>query len=213
MDGFVIILFLIFFKKSRTQSSLWAISIYAFLSLSVNLIVEVAKIQNLNYILYSFFTFCEYTLFAYLLWSNISELPIKKAITYISIGFTIFLIFYYTTTKPRSIDSIPIGFETILILIYSFYWFYEQMKDTNNLFIYNKFQFWIFTGIMIYLAGSFFIYIFANQVDRKELTQYWFLTNVFAIIKSIFFAAAIFINYNKQNKQPTYQSNLHPYLN
>ncbi len=115
------------------------------------------------------------------------------------------------TTTPKNIDSVPIGIETILILIYSFYYFYEQINDTSNLFIYITYQFWIVIGIMIYLAGSFFIYIFANHVDRQTLNQYWFLTNVFYVIKNILFVVAILIHV-KQSKNPP-PAKFRPYLN
>ena len=53
---------------------------------------------------------------------------------------------------------------------------------------------------MIYLAGSFFIYVFAKQVDKEILNQYWFLTNVFYIIKNIFFAIGI-LTFRKTNQK------------
>jgi hypothetical protein len=76
------------------------------------------------------------------------------------------------------------------------------MKDTENLFIYSRFSFWIILGMMIYLAGSFFIYIFATQfyLDEKTLAKYWIFTNIFSILKNIFFTIAIFINAYSQDK-------------
>jgi hypothetical protein len=114
--------------------------------------------------------------------------------------FSIFLTLYYLNVKVKRIDSIPIGIEAILILVYSFYYLFEQMKDTDTLFVYSRFTFWVILGMMLYLAGSFFIYIFASQLDPKEIAKYWSFTNIFSIIKNILFALAIFINSN--SKQP-----------
>ena len=86
----------------------------------------------------------------------------------------------------------PIGFETILILIFSFYYLYEQMNDNQNLFIYSNYSFWVILGFMIYLAGSFFIYIFANQT--QEAIKYWYFTNIFSILKDLFFIIALLLN-------------------
>jgi hypothetical protein len=56
---------------------------------------------------------------------------------------------------------------------------------------------------MIYLAGSFFIYVLANQVDRETLNNYWFLTNALYVLKNILFAVGIFtfINNRKLHRQ------------
>ncbi|HEX2533784.1 MAG TPA: hypothetical protein VHK69_08615, partial [Chitinophagaceae bacterium] len=82
-------------------------------------------------------------------------------------------------------------------------------NDTSTLFIYSKFTFWIVLGIIMYLAGSFFIYIFAAQ--RPETRDYWYLTNVFSIFKSILFTIAFIIHGITQKKNPPQK--LQPYLN
>jgi hypothetical protein len=101
----------------------------------------------------------------------------------------------------RGIDSIPIGVEAICILIFAFYYLYEQMKDVSTLFIYGRYHFWIVLGMMIYLAGSFFIYIYASQLPEKLVAQYWIFTNIFSIIKNIFFTIAIFVNGSQSTKK------------
>lgn len=86
------------------------------------------------------------------------------------------------------------------------------MNDPGSLFIYNKYPFWIIAGLMIYLAGCFFIYIFAYQVDQNVLNQYWLLTNVFTIIRNLLVIIAILI-FVKQQKNPSPEKHLYPYLN
>ena len=147
--------------------------------------------------IYSSYTFFEYNLFAFALYSMIKSTGFRKIIVYLSILFSIFLIFYNINVKQRGIDSIPIGIETILVLFFSFYHFYEQMNDTQNLFIYSRYTFWIVIGMMVYLAGSFFIYIYAAQLTQAELAKYWIFTNIFSIVKNIFFTIAILVHVNQ----------------
>lgn len=211
-DILVIVLLLSLYKYWKQDKSIWVILTYCAFALVFNQIVETVKMPNkAKYLLYDFFTLAEYSLFAFFLWLNISNHLLKRVILIATVAFTVFLGVYFTTVQFRSIDSVPIGVETILILIYSFYYLYEQMNDTNNLFVYNKHSFWITSGIMLYLAGSFFIYIFANQVDKAILSQYWIFTNVFYIIKNLFFVIAILILL-KQKKNPSPEK-LYPYLN
>jgi hypothetical protein len=197
-DILYVFLYFISINKNKSEKGLTALVIYCILDLVVNYMAEVAP-RPYVFISYAVFTTLEYTLFAYILWQFVANNTIRKIISLISVAYIIFLAGYYLTSKPRSIDSIPIGIETILLLLYSFYYLYEQMNNTANLFIYNKYQFWIVTGIMIYLSGSFFIYIFANQIDKGFLIRYWFLTNAFYVIKNVFFAIGILIHM-KQRK-------------
>jgi hypothetical protein len=74
------------------------------------------------------------------------------------------------------------------------------MNDVNNLFIYSRYQFWVVIGIMLYLAGSFFIFILASHVNKDILNQFWFLTNVFYSVMNILFAIAFFICAKEKNK-------------
>jgi len=209
-DFFIIALFLFFFKIAKKEKPLVLIVIYCIIDFIVNFILEFAPINNI-YLLYSFFTLAEYLIFAFFLSLVIKSKGFKKIIVSCSLAFCAFLIIYTYTTTIRTLDSIPIGIETILILIYSFYYLYEQINDTNNLFIYNTYPFWVVTGIMIYLAGSFFIYVFASHVNKETLMKYWFLTNVFYVVKNILFAIAILIHV-KQSKNP-HPAKLRPYLN
>jgi hypothetical protein len=130
-------------------------------------------------------------MFTSFLWIGIKSKNLKKIISLLSITFIVFIGTYLIIARHQKIDSISIGIETILILVYSFYYLYEQMNNTDNLFIYNKYEFWVIIGFLIYLAGSFFIYIYANQLDPKFIYNYWFLTNIFYIIKNVLFAIGI----------------------
>ena len=100
--------------------------------------------------------------------------------------------------SKKSIDTFPIGFETILVLVFTFYFFYEQLKESVTP-IYDQFFFWIAIGIIVYLCGSFFMYILGNDIPRKQLEEYWFITFIFESIKNLFFvmAGVVFLKRSK----------------
>ncbi|MBA2498774.1 MAG: hypothetical protein H0V30_03520 [Chitinophagaceae bacterium] len=97
------------------------------------------------------------------------------------------------TVEIKTIDTIPIGIETIIILTFSFYFLYERMNEPTTDLIYNDYRFWIVLGMIIYLAGSFFIYIFSDQVDRNLFNKYLSLTYIFYALKNILFTLGILI--------------------
>jgi hypothetical protein len=215
-DLLVLFLFIFFLKDHKRNRSIIFIACYCLLNLLLNITGKNKFVSHdFMYYAYASFTFLEFLLFSAVFWQHINSQKFKRVIIILSVVFFISLIFYYfSQTNFRSIDSVPIGIETIIILIYSFYYLFEQMNDLDNSFIYNKFHFWLVIGIMLYLAGSFFIYVFANQVDQKTLKQFWLLTNVFYIIKNILFAVAILIH-AKQSKvsSPRSHKKMYPYLN
>jgi len=127
-----------------------------------------------------------------------------------SIFFYIFFIVYTATVKVNQLDSVSIGIETIIVLIFSFYLFYELLNEPKVIFINNDYRFWIILGMVIYLAGTFFIYIYANTVTIRELVKFLFLTYVFYIIKDIFFVIGIIVHSKKQLN--TAKSNTIPFL-
>ena len=151
--------------------------------------------------LYQSFTFFEYISFACFLYLSIKNRTFKKYIFFSAVVFSLFIIIYYLIVKFKRIDSVPIGIESILIIIFCFYFLYEETNDTTTLFIYNKASFWITLGIVLYLAGSFFIYIFASNISTKELSKYWFVTNILSIVKNIFFTIAIYIHSRPPSKE------------
>jgi hypothetical protein len=211
VDFILLFLFLILVKNKKKALPLFLISIYVFLDSLLN-IFDAEFSRGLYQYVWSAFTLVEYSIFSYIILSTIRKPHIKKSIVYISVLFIVFSIIYNIATNFKRFDSIPIGVETILILLFSFYYLYEQMNDTTSLFIYSKYQFWIIIGFMIYLSGSFFIYIFASGLNRSDsilLSQYWMFTNGFYFLMIILFSISLFV-YKKSKRNNSI--NFRPYL-
>jgi hypothetical protein len=47
--------------------------------------------------------------------------------------------------------------------------------------------------MIIYLAGSFFIYIYGEQLEKTVYNKFIYLTYVFYIIRALFFSIAIIV--------------------
>lgn len=212
-DAFVVlqVLYLVV-KKKKIDSQLWLLVVYCVSDSLCNRIVGYTSYQ-VDYYIYGLFTLIEYTVFTLFILMNLEKRDFKRLIIYISLAFATFNVYHTISSNHRGLDSIPIGIETILIFLYCFYYLYTQMSDLGDVFIYSKYQFWVIVGFMVYLGGSFFIYIFFNILDRKIVLEYWFLTYVFYIIKNILFAIGISLyGKQKQSKKSSYNK-VYPYLN
>jgi hypothetical protein len=160
-------------------------------------------------IVYAFFTLFEFFSFSYFIFLNIVNKTFKKIILVLGAMFLVFVSIYYFFASLNQVDSIPIGIESIFILIFSAYFLYEQVNNPNNFFIYNDFRFWIVLGFMIYLSGSFFIYLLANQIPKEELVQYWMFTDIFYTLKNVLFSIGILA----YSLQPTQKHHAKPKQN
>ena len=144
-------------------------------------------------LIYSIFTATEYGFFASQFFVLIAHRLSRKLIIISSVFFFLFWTIFRLYVKYDVLDSVPIGIETILILSFAFRFLFEQMDEVSSGFIYNRYSFWITSGIMIYLSGSFFCYLYANQVSDQVRNVFWMFQNIFAIIKTVCFTIAVFI--------------------
>jgi len=158
----------------------------------------------------TFYTFFEYSVFAFLFWYNIKHKKFKLLIVFLSLLFLVFQLFYLLATKIQKLDSASIGIEAILLFIYIFYFFYESSKNIIDNYIYNHYCFWIAVGILLYLGTSFFFFITIDQLDESQIKIFGNLTYIAEILKNIFFALAVII-YTKKPIENTKPKSI-PYL-
>jgi hypothetical protein len=201
------LLFSIKYSKLKFKKTFWVIVIYSLIFFTVLKFDEKIEKRQLYFALY---TFVEYILFALIFYFNIKSLKFRKVILLLSLFFIAFQILYFITVKTKKgIDTIPISVETILMFIFSFYFFYEQLKESTTP-IYEHYFFWIAIGVVIYLSGSFFMYILGNDLPRKQLVQYWFINYIFDTIKNLFFVISglVYLKHSKSVSTKTALPNL-----
>lgn len=160
--------------------------------------------KNLRLLSNTFYTSLEYSVFTFILFSNIDSKNFKKIIIFLSLAFYLFQVIFCLKSTGSGLDSVPIGIESILVFIYIFYFLYEYVRNVKSQYIYINYCFWCAIGMMLYLGGNFFFNIMASQVGQnQEIQEYWFLTYIPDLVKNIFFAVAIIMF----NKNPTPEKN------
>ncbi len=154
--------------------------------------IHTGSLQFRRFLINSF-TFIEFIFLSAFIWLNLENKKAKFFLLCFSFAFTAFLIYFNVTSHFTRIDSIPIGIESLIIISFSFYFLYERVKSPSLTFIYNDYRFWIIIGMIIYLAGSFFIYIYGEQLEVAAWKKFRYLTLVFYIIRALFFSIAIIV--------------------
>lgn len=206
-----VLAFVIFFNKLKTSRIIIAITVYYIIFFSF-LFFDDYLSANFRYIYNFTYTTLEYSFFAFFISQLILSKKARNVIFLLSIAFILFQVLYFVfAKKSKTLDSVPIGIETILILTYLVFLFFEQFKKTSVDYIYSKPWFAFIIGIMIYLACSFFFNIMASSVGKKVMNPYWFITYIFEIVKNVLFAYSIFL-YSKSSKNMTSKTSSVPFL-
>lgn len=174
-----------------------------FYQLVIFFLGTVIYLNRTSVVLYELYTLTEAAAFIAFLFTHIINKAVRKAVFLIGILFiALSAVFIYFDYPVRMIDSVAIGIETIIILVFSFYFLYERTNDTETLYIYSTFQFWIVIGMILYLGGSLFIHVFASILSQEERISFWIVPNILSILKNIFFAIAILVNSKPPKKLP-----------
>ena len=206
-----LLILVFFYKKLKTEWVVWVIVAYCLLFFFLNFYFDLVP-KNLRKLYYIFFTSFEFTSFAGLLFLLVKQKTFRQTILSLSAAFLVFQILYSVSEKFKILDSVPIGVESIVIFIFIFILFYEQFKNSRTQAIYNSSWFWIATGIMLYLSGSFFFNILINNIDPKLGSEYWYFTYIFETLKNIFFSIALLFLLRQQKDNNILKSNSVPFL-
>ncbi len=197
-----IVVFCLFWNRNR-QKQVWVIFFYTLIS---------ASVDNFNYffntiskVLYfyslSFFTIIEYASFSIFLYLNLSSQKVKKLVLLGSIIFLSLAVFNIVFDKNHQFDSLSASTESILIICYSILYFYEQLKNPETTFIYSTKPFWIIIAILLYLAGTFILFISTAYLTEKEQSHFWPINIIANITKNIFLAIGFTL-------RPHYETNI-----
>jgi hypothetical protein len=198
----VITIGLYFFHKRKNtgQNILLLYLIYTQIS---NFIINptLSKLTNNNIWGFRQFTILEFTFLSLFIFLILRTSFFKKIIIGTSVTFYSICIFDGLNSNSSSFDSIPSGYAAILLIIFSIFSLYELLQSIDDTFIYEKSKFWFTTGYIMYFAGTFFIFISAQNNFQNPVYFSFFqsLNDLFTIIRNIFFSIGFIINPNSHS--------------
>lgn len=151
-------------------------------------------IYNLS--LYSTMYIVQFYLYSVLFRKLLRSKSSKWLINLLIILFTGYLLFSFKKVySARSYDSITPAFLSIVMILYCLLFFNRQLKNVQANFIYKSSWFWIISGLLLYFAGSFIIFLVTNYLMERNnnLTRnLWVLLQLFDIGKNILLGMGFF---------------------
>ncbi len=99
----------------------------------------------------------------------------------------------FATTSSDAFTSPLDGIKGVFTITLCIYFFYDQLKKTDSFLLYTTQTFWIVIAFLIYIAGTFFLYLLAqNQIHEKSFqNNYEIINSSFIIIKNILLCVAM----------------------
>ncbi|MFT3702848.1 MAG: hypothetical protein QM802_10775 [Agriterribacter sp.] len=135
----------------------------------------------------------EFVLLSFLFYKTTESKNLKKVVLFVTVLFGGYLLYSILTSKNDVFDSVSLGIRSLILLVYSIFFLFERIKDPNPLNLFSSPVFWVVVAIMIYSAGTFFPFIYANSYMRENNfdEQYAIIHDPVYIIKNLIFSFAM----------------------
>jgi len=142
--------------------------------------------------IYSFrlFTLVEFSLISIFFVIILNNSVYKRLVYILMTTFYAFLIVDIFTNSFSKFDSLPTGFESIIIIFFSILLLFEKLNSDNLNFNYTI---WISFALIIFFAGTFFLFILSqNNFSNSNFSDtYGYVVAIFNTLKNILFGIGI----------------------
>jgi len=185
------------FKLPIINRRFYAILLYCILSLLTDLSFKYLHLRvhpDLQFFILSSFTILEYSLFSFFIYCSLINKILRLTVMFASILFISFCIIYYNRDRLNIFDSLPASLESLIIIVFCLFYFYEQISIPTVSIIYSNSTFWVIIGILFYLSGTLFLFLYVASLPKTQVFNHWYITNVFNILIKILFTIAFSLN-------------------
>ena len=199
LSTLLVIIFFLIFNNRNKERNLRLIFYYSLVSLISDGCFS--AFPKATFYTFSFFTIIEFTLFSTFFYFIYYSKNLKKFIILsLPLFYSLAIYNLFNQNKNESnFDSLTAAIESILLIICSILYFYEELNNPKINFIYSSKKFWIVVGILMYLSAALFLFIAASLITKGDFKRLLLINNSANILKNILFAIAI-------NMYPTIKS-------
>ncbi len=199
-SGLLPLAFFFIFQKNNKRGEIKVIFIYLLYSFLNDVLAyylhSITRLRPFIPILYDIFTTAELVFFCIFFLYTIKTKLGKKIIFLIISCFIIFsLADFFFLTQNKLFNSTTAGVESFIIISMCLYYFYDELKQVTTDLIYTTKNFWIIIAFLIFLSGTFFLYIYTENMvqDDSFKRQYSIINSSFLVLKNILFSIAMIL--------------------
>jgi len=196
-------LIILLFRREQPVT-LRSIIAYLWLALILNLAIDIIVVLNLdpsldlsNNPLYNLHSVVRFICFSYYFIhiQPTAFIRLKKLLAVFSGAFLIInFLFFEDFFNHDSFSGNLLAAEAYILLVYCMLYYLSELKD-DSINLFNKPDFWIVTGLSIYVVVNFFVFLFylpMIYVDRDLALNIWNIHNIAFIIFCVFIAKGLY---------------------
>ncbi len=190
LSTLLLIIFFLIFLKRNYDKKFWVILLYLVASFLTDIFIE---FKFDRFYCCSFFTWVEYGIFSYFFYLTFNTPSFKRLVAWLFPFFTVVLIYCVINDykSTNNFDYLSSSFESILLIIISILFFYEQITNPEVAFLYSSKTFWIICAILIYMSATLFLFISSSLPSESMANNpFWLINTVATIIKNLLFGIA-----------------------
>ena len=192
------------FFRSKQPKSLQPVILYIWFAFLLNLIIDLIMVfrqyfpvwlqsNNPFYNIHSVIRFICFSIF-FIQLPQASFKELKKSLPIISlVFFVINFLFFENFFNFDHLSGNLLAAEAYLLLVYCMLYYLSALREESNV-LFDAQDFWIVTGLSIYLVINFFVFLFyVPMLENHWLVNYiWNIHNIAYIIFCIFIAKAFY---------------------
>lgn len=197
-------LIVLLFKRKQPHF-LKPVIIYLWLALLINLMIDVIMVykkyfpdwlqsNNPYYNIHSVARFACFSIF-FIQLPQTSFTTLKKLLAILSVVFILInFSFFDNFFNPEHLSGNLLATEAYLLLVYCMQYYLSELRDDNNALASGP-DFWIVTGLSIYVVINFFVFLFyVPMIDTAPslADNIWNVHNIAFIIFCIFITKALY---------------------
>ena len=193
-----LILYFVFFKRINKIAGLRVVFFYVLAS-GVSIIL-MGTFKNYQLQIISIFEIIEFALFSTFYFFFIQSVKFKRFIVIVSsVNLILDLVLFFS--QRLHFDFWATLSTAVIIVVYSIAFFTEQVNSPVILAIYQSYDFWIVVGCIVYIMGTFLLFLYTSDLKDKDNSPLWVINITFEIIKNICFSIGFLVagNNNKHN--------------
>ncbi len=193
-----LVFFFVFRKKnnSRALRVIFIYTLYCIINdgLSYYLFVVLESKNYAGYILYNIVPVVEFGFISYVIAFAINKKRFTQILIVTFLAFFCLAIWIsFFSASIYSITSLLDGIKGVFTISFCIYFFYDQLRKPDSILLYTTQLFWIIIAFLIYVAGTFFLYLLAeNEIENPAFrNNYVIINSAFIIIKNILLCVAM----------------------
>ena len=203
----LIVPMVIYLNKKAQPNFMVPVITYVFLGFFFNLICDGMYLllpllpekyhsNTIFYNLHSLSRFCLFISFFLRLNQQEYKLIKKLLIAFFIINFIIYFIFFDSFFNTQHISSDLMTGEAFFLLFFCMLFYLSLMKEENSSYKYRN-DFWVVTGLSIYMVVNFFLFLFYNPLLDKNAQlaeDIWNVHNIAYVIFILLISKALYVS-------------------